>query len=209
MGHIAAVLTGDLIGSTQAEQESVDAAMDAIRSVAVNEAGLGGADIRFERFRGDGWQIYSSDTTRVFRLTVRVLASLHSRPSLPKTRISAATGQVTFLSATGLASASGEVFSISGRNLDNIGRSRLVYQDQNGKSLWKLSLFSYLTWQSSRWSPEQAEAIAMAFRFDAPEPGDSAETLRISRQAFSARLDGAGYAPLWDAEQAFKNDAKD
>ena len=71
------------------------------------------------------------------------------------------------------------------------------------------SLFSYLTWQSSRWSPEQAEAIAMAFRFDAPEPGDSAETLRISRQAFSARLDGAGYAPLWDAEQAFKNDAKD
>lgn len=209
MSQMFTVLTGDLIGSTQAGQALVDEAMDAIHSIALGEANLGNVDLRFARFRGDGWQIFSSDPARVFRLTVRVLASLHSRPTLPKTRISAATGQVAFLPPTGLASASGEVFSISGRNLDNIGRSRLVYQDQNGKSLWKLSLFSYLTWQSSRWSPEQAEAIAMTFRFDAPEPGDSAETLRISRQAFSARLDGAGYAPLWDAEQAFKNDAKD
>jgi len=204
----AAVLTGDLIGSTEAGQVQVDGAMDAIQSVALNEAKLSGADIRFARFRGDGWQIYSSDPTRVFRLTVLILAKLQSNPDLPKTRISAATGRVTFMPETGLESASGEAFSLSGRNLDNIGRSRLVHEDAGRAHLWKRSLYSYLAWQAARWSPEQAEAIAMAFRFDPPAPRSSAEDLGISRQAFSARLDGAGYVPVWDAEQSFRLEAK-
>lgn len=208
MESTAAVLTGDLIGSTQAGQAQVDDAMAAIQSVALNEAKLSGADIRFARFRGDGWQIYSSDPTKVFRLTVLILANLQSRSELPKTRISAATGRVTFMPEAGLASASGEVFSVSGKNLDSMGRSRLIHEDAGRALLWKRSLFSYLAWQAARWSPEQAEAIAMTFRFDPPAPRSSAEDLGISRQAFSARLDGAGYVPVWDAERSFKLEAK-
>lgn len=203
MGHIAAVLTGDLIGSTRTEQASVDAAMDAIRSVALNEAELGGADIRFERFRGDGWQIYSRDATRVFRLTLLVLANLQSRPDLPKTRISAATGLVAFMPETGLASASGEAFSVSGQTLDGMTTQRLMFKTEEYGSPWKSALFSYLDWQSSRWSPEQAEAIAIAFRFSPPKPRSVAETLGISRQAAQSRLSGAGFIPLSDTENAF------
>ena len=208
MESTAAVLTGDLIGSTGAGQAQVDGAMDSIQSVALNEAKLSGADIRFARFRGDGWQIYCSDPAKVFRLTVLILANLQSRSELPKTRISAATGRLTFMPETGLASASGEAFSVSGRNLDSMGRSRLVHEDAGRKNLWKRPLFSYLAWQAARWSPEQAQAIAMTFRFDPPAPGSSAEDLGISRQAFSARLDGAGYMPVWDAERSFEFEAK-
>jgi hypothetical protein len=57
MEAIAAVLTGDLTGSSEVGQVQVDGAMDAIQSVALNEAKLSGADIRFARLRGDGWQI--------------------------------------------------------------------------------------------------------------------------------------------------------
>ncbi|MES2916087.1 MAG: hypothetical protein V4753_13300 [Pseudomonadota bacterium] len=204
MASDAAVLTGDLIASTQAGQAATDRAMALIESVAKAESLHDATDIRFTRFRGDGWQIHCSEPAKVFRLAVLVLATLQSRPELPKTRISAATGPVTFLPETGLASASGEVFSISGRNLDSMARRRLVFESQESAKPWKNALFVYLDWQSGRWSPEQAEAIALTFRHDPPQPGTSAEQLGISRQAFSARLEGAGYVPVWEAERAFR-----
>lgn len=169
-------------------------------------AEFGSATTRFTRFRGDGWQIYSSDPAHVFRLTVLVLANLQCRPTLPKTRVSAATGLVSHLPETGLASASGEVFSLSGRNLDSMERLRVVFESNEPNAAWKKALFSYLNWQSARWTPEQAESIAMSFRAYPPEPRKSAEELGISRQAFSARLDGAGYIPVWEAESSFRRE---
>ncbi len=203
MAHKAAVLTGDLIASTQAGQAATDGAMALIQSVATTEGGREDADVRFTRFRGDGWQIYCSDPTKVFRLTVLVLATLQSKPDLPKTRISAATGPVAFLPDTGLASASGQVFSTSGQALDSMTSQRLVFHTEEHGRPWKTALFSYLEWQSIRWSPEQAEAVAIAFRHAPPRPRDVADALGISRQAAAARLQGAGFGPLTDTEASF------
>ncbi len=203
MEPIATVLTGDLIASTQAGQAAVDGAMEVLEGIATHEAEISGLDIRFARFRGDGWQMYCPDAARVFRLTVLVLANLHSRPALAQTRIAVATGGVSVLPQSGLASASGDVFISSGRELDDMTTDRLVFFSQTADAKWQRPLFSYLDWQSSRWSPQQAEAIALAFRCNPPEPRKSAEELGISRQAFKARLDGAGYEPLWDANRPF------
>jgi hypothetical protein len=203
MTQIAAVLTGDLIASTQAGLEAVDGAMAAIHSVAKHEAEISGLDVRFARFRGDGWQIYCPDAARVFRLTVLVLANLRSRPALAQTRLSVATGTVSALPETGLASASGEVFSTSGHGLDGMTTQRLHFQSRTDGWIWQIALFSYLDWQSSRWSPEQAEAVALAFRHNPPRPRSVAGDLGISRQAAQARLSGAGYEPLLEASIAF------
>lgn len=204
MTHQATVLTGDLIASTQAGQAATDAAMALIESVTTTENAFNQADVRFTRFRGDGWQIYCSDPTKVFRLSVMVLANLHSRPDLPKTRISAATGSVGFIPEKGLASASGQVFSVSGQAIDLMTTQRLVYQSSEHAWPWKLALFSYLEWQSGRWTPEQAEAVAIAFRYAPPRPKVVAEELGISRQAAAARLQGAGFGPLSDTENSFQ-----
>ena len=203
MSHTAAVLTGDLIASTQAGPEAVDGAMAVLEGIARHEAQISGLDIRFDRFRGDGWQMYCPEAERVFRLTVLVLANLHSRPKLAQTRLAVATGEVATLPQTGLASASGEVFTSSGRDLDGMTTDRLIFSGQPPDAKWQRPLFSYLAWQSSRWSAPQAEAIALSFRCNPPEPRKSAEELGISRQAFKARLDGAGYEPLWDANRPF------
>ena len=203
MTHTAAVLTGDLIASTQAGPEAVDGAMAVLEGIALHEAEMTGLDVRFARFRGDGWQMYCPEAARVFRLTVLVLANLRCRPTLAQTRLAVATGSVSVLPPTGLASASGEVFSLSGRELDSIGTVNLVFSSQTEDAKWQRPLFSYLDWQSSRWSPQQAEAVAMSFRYNPPQPRKSAEELGISRQALKARLDGAGYDPLWDANRPF------
>ena len=203
MTHTAAVLTGDLIASTQAGQDAVDGAMDLLEGIAQNEAEILGLDIRFARFRGDGWQMYCPDAARVFRLTVLVLATLQSRPTLAQTRLSVATGQVSVLPQDGLASANGTVFTLSGQTLDQMTNQRLVYNSNTPDTRWHRPLFAYLGWQSSRWSPEQAEAIALALYQGSPNKRNVSEKLGITRQAAEARLNGAGYAPLLDAEAAF------
>lgn len=203
MSTTATVLTGDLIASTQAGQDAVDGAMAVLEGIARHEAEISGLDIRFARYRGDGWQMYCPEAARVFRLTVLVLANLHSRPALAQTRLSVATGDVTALPTTGLASASGEVFSLSGRELDGIGTERLVFSSQTEDAKWQRPLFTYLNWQSSRWSPQQAEAVTLAFYQNPPNRRDLAQKLGISRQAATARLDGAGFEPLWDANRPF------
>lgn len=177
--------------------------MAVIESVARHEAQLSEKDIRFARFRGDGWQIYSSDPTKVFRLTVLVLANLHSRSALAQTRLAAAVGDVTVLPESGLASASGEAFLKSGQSLDGMTTQRLLFDSDEHGWPWKTPLFSYLDWQSSRWSPEQAKAVALAFHYDPPQKRRVSEILGISRQAAEARLSGAGFGPLLDAEASF------
>lgn len=203
MHHTAAVLTGDLIASTEAGQAAVDGAMAVIEALASQEAQISGDDVRFARFRGDGWQIYCSDPTKVFRLTVLVLANLRSRPALAQTRLSVAVGGVSVLPESGLASASGEAFSTSGHALDGMTTQRLIFDSDEHGWPWKAPLFAYLDWQSQRWSAEQAEAVALAFRHDPPRKRNVSEVLAISRQAAEARLNGAGYGPLVDAEASF------
>ena len=202
MEPMATVLTGDLIASTQAGKEAVDGAMAVLEAVASHEAQISGLDVRFARFRGDGWQMYCPDAAKVFRLTVLVLANLHSRPLLPKTRLAVEVGEVTFLPGEGLESANGAAFRQSGRNLDQM-TNKHIFISKEADGRWQRPLLSYLDWQSSRWSPEQAEAVALAFRHDPPRKRNVVEHLSISRQAAEARLNGAGYGPLCDADQSF------
>ena len=203
MSTIATVLTGDLIASTQAGQDAVDGAMAVLEGIARHEAEISGLDIRFARYRGDGWQMYCPEAARVFRLTVLVLANLHSRPALAQTRVAAAIGAVDTLPTTGLASASGEVFSWSGHYLDRMTKKRLEGYGGEADAYWQKPLFHYLEWQSSRWSPEQAEAVALAFRDEPPLKHNVVNHLGISRQAAEVRLQGAGFGPLSDADRAF------
>lgn len=208
MDPIATVLTGDLIASTQLGQEAVDGAMAVLEAVASHEAQISGLDIRFARFRGDGWQMYCPDAARVFRLTVLVLANLHSRPKLAQTRLAVATGKVDRLPRTGLTSASGEAFIWSGHKLDGMPKKRLIGYGQEADAIWQKPLFHYLEWQSSRWSTEQAEAVALAFRDAPPVKHNVANHLGISRQAAESRLEGAGFGPLIDADRAFHDNLR-
>lgn len=201
--RFAAVLTGDLVNSTTIGTEAADGAMAAIETVARTERNFSRGDVRFARFRGDGWQVYAEDGSSVFRLTMLILATLRHQSHLAQTRLAAATGPVAVLPASGLASATGEVFSLSGHGLDDLTTQRLVYESRHSTGNWHRALFTYLDWQSSRWSAEQAEAVALAFRYDPPRTHSVALDLGISRQAAQSRLKGAGFEPLAEAAYAF------
>lgn len=68
----AAVLTGDLIGSTEAPPEAVDQTMTLLADLARRI----GAWTRFTRYRGDGWQIYLENPGSALSTVLFMWASL-------------------------------------------------------------------------------------------------------------------------------------
>ena len=202
---LAAILTGDLIGSTDVATEAVDTAMTALSQASATVARWAGADTRFTRFRGDGWQVYLADPALVLRATLLLLASLRAKGGGLATRLSVAVGAVDRLGDNGLAQAAGPAFTLSGRNLDKMASLRtFTYAEPDGDRHWPTAVMDLAAWQARQWTREQAEAATLAL--DLPRLTDQrlAEHLGITRQAFQSRLKGTGLLAMSGALLAFE-----
>ena len=202
----AAVLTGDLIGSTKVELNATDKAMTLLGDAAALISQWGQTETRFTRFRGDGWQIYLADSAWVLRATLFLLAKLQGEGSGLATRLSIGVGSVDRLGETGLGEAAGPAFTLSGRNLDTMHPifNNFTYAEPNQKHHWKKAVMNMAVWQATRWTPEQAEAAALALAIPRPSDEVLAKGLGISRQALQSRLKGTGLMAMSAALMAFE-----
>ena len=204
MSAAKAVLTGDIIDSTKAGAATTDRAIAALGAAAQDISGWIGADTRFTRFRGDGWQIYlDGQPGLVFRAVLHLTARLREAETGLATRIAAGIGSVGHLGETGLSGASGEAFEISGRALDHMDRTRRIVVAGPGVTAWHAALFEIADWMVRRWSREQAEAVALTLLHDGVAMADLAAGIGVSRQAFEARLASSGFRALQTALRAF------
>jgi hypothetical protein len=209
--EIAAVLTGDLIGSTKVALDEIDKAMEALADTATLIEKWTSTETRFARFRGDGWQIYLADPRKILRASVLGLAKLRSSGSGLATRLSIGVGLVDRLGKSGLADAAGWAFTTSGRNLDHAHPifNNFVYADLGPNERWKNAAMNLSVWQASRWTPEQAEAVALALALPRPSDEILAKGLGITRQALQARLKGSGLMAMSAALLAFEIESED
>ena len=201
---IAAVLTGDLIGSTEVEATITDLAMQALSGATESLARLTASETRFARFRGDGWQVYLADPAFVLRAVLILLGSLRATGGLA-TRLSVAVGPVDRLGPAGLADATGAAFTLSGRNLDKmLSIKTFTYAEPGRVSHWPSAVMNLAAWQAQQWTREQAEAAVLAL--DLPRLTDQAlaTQLAITRQAFQSRLKGTGLMAMSNALLAFE-----
>lgn len=188
MPNRIAVLTGDLIASTQARPDQVDAALEEIR-LAESALLPAGRAPSFTRSRGDGWQVALHRPALAFRLALLVLARLAARPDLPQSRIAIGLGPVDSLGSRDLSDAAGRAFTASGRALEALSAGRLVLAGQSSAA--ERGLATLIDLRSALWTAEQAQAAALALRPDPPTGRAMAAELGISPQAISARLSGA------------------
>ena len=73
----AAVLTGDIVSSRRATDADLDDAMQRIASAAADIADDSALTIhQFDRFRGDGWQLFLPSAALALRATLRIVAHL-------------------------------------------------------------------------------------------------------------------------------------
>lgn len=198
---LTAIVTGDLIGST-ARPEGVAQAMALLGGVAAGIAGWSESAPKFTRFRGDGWQ-FCVPAGQALRAALLVSARLRAEDALG-TRIAIGIGTLDTDGTRDLSDAAGEAFTASGRALDHMARGQ-VWALAGAAPDWAVALVALGEWHSSRWSREQAEAMAVMLAEPELTQLAAAERMGITRQAWQARLSGAGFAAWRPALRAFES----
>lgn len=198
---LTAILTGDLVAST-ARAEAVGPSMLVLAEAARQSGAWSGTDPRFTRFRGDGWQAQVAPA-HALRAAMLVSARLRADGALV-TRIAIGIGALDHAGSRDLSDAAGPAFTASGRALDHMARGQhwAIAGEVQG---WQGALVALAEWHSARWSREQAQAMAVMLAEPALTQLVAAERLGITRQAWQARLSGAGYAAWRPALQAFES----
>lgn len=192
-----AVLTGDLIRSTEQPSSAVDAAMYWIASAAISIVNWSTpADPRFTRFRGDGWQFYIEDAQYCLRAALVVAAVLRARDVGLSTRLSIAIGSVENLGSKDLSDASGEAFQVSGRAFDAMPRTGRIAIAGNCIGERDRIIARQMFERTSRWTVPQAEAMALYLHPDNLTLHELSARLGISPQAVNYRLGGGGAVNL-------------
>lgn len=191
MSHasLRAVITGDLVGST-----TLPAARAEVALAALAQAAQGwGDDMRFTRFRGDGWQVYIPEPADALRRALAMTAALTGSDSGLATRIAIGIGSVTSTGTQSLSDAAGSAFIRSGRALDALPRGK-VWAVSGGAHLpaWVTGLVDLAEWHAAGWTAGQAQAVADWLARPATTQEERAARLGLSRQAWKARLDGSG-----------------
>lgn len=201
MTQSVAILTGDLIGSTAAPPDRVEATMDRL---ALCAAAIG-PESSFTRFRGDGWQMRLVEPGHCLKHSLYILASLRAE-NLLATRIAVGIGVEYPTGAKDLSTARGPAFTASGRALETMRPGETLALAGEGIDGFRQLAFAFAADHAARWSAEQAEAMAMALGPEDVTQESIAARLGITRQAVGARFKAAGYGLLDRASLAFLND---
>jgi len=198
-----AVLTGDIVNSSDLSAEELDDVMDRLNNACRQMSGWDHTDsdrtdTAFARRGGDGWQIAINRPKFSLRAALFIQARLRSMNETYATRIATATGEGDLPpnAHVDLNSAYGPVFRDSGRLLDTFsGRTQMAYAGGGALD----AAFRLADHISQGWTQAQASAV---FAMLPPGSGPrriAAEQLGISRQAVDQSLWAAGFPAIADA----------
>lgn len=204
MTQTAAILTGDLIGSTDAP-EALEPTMARLAAAAEEIARWQGSSARFTRFRGDGWQM-RTEPELALRASVYLHACLRAAEGLLATRIAIGLGAVDSPGSADLSDAQGPALTASGHALDKMRRTRrfaIAGRDVDTRDEIIVQLVEDIV---LRWTRPQAEGAALALPYPAPTLEEIGQTLGISAQAVSYRLSAGSVQSLRDAITAWEDD---
>jgi hypothetical protein len=203
----AAILTGDLIGSTEASPAALERAMEVLAHAAGEiSSWTRGADTRFTRYRGDGWQIHLAEPGLALRAALVLAARLRAADTGLATRAAIGIGPVEGLGTDSLADARGPAFEASGHALDRMRHGRRLAIDGERVTTLHRIIVELLDEWAKHWTAEQAEATALYLHPDNPTLADIAPRLAISPQAVNYRLSGAGGPAIRRALRAWEDD---
>lgn len=193
-----AVLTGDLIASTDLSAAQFDTAMAALRSAAEQLSGWGTIrhDTCFTPSRGDGWQIIVRPAELALRAALFLRASLRGHGKDYASRISIATGKADIPADGNLNQASGPAFVASGRGLNILSRWAEMRHADGGGVAAATRLADHI---SQGWTPTQARVMAEMLPPADVTQEEVARRFGKTQQAVQQALSGAGYAAIGDA----------
>lgn len=207
MSSLIAVLTGDLIRSTDADAGSVDAALAVLGDAAEEIAKWQSSSARFTRARGDGWQMYLTNPSLCLRACLYLRASLLVHTSELGSRISVGIGTGVLPQDGDLNSASGPAFVLSGRGLEAMSHNQTLacaLEILSGGAV--TAVFSLADSHGQNWTQAMARSLAPMLLPNPPSQSNVASRLGLSKQAVRDALKRVDLHTLQRALQAFENE---
>ncbi|UXX83575.1 MarR family transcriptional regulator [Roseovarius pelagicus] len=205
-----AVLTGDIVASSEIDPDALDEIMRSIQEVSLEASGWGhtGDDetiTGFDRRGGDGWQLATNRQGFALRLSLYIQARLRLLGPDYATRIAIATseGEALDQMMADLNSAHGIAFTASGRLLEELTGHTLMAHAQGGAVDAAFRLADHI---SQSWTQAQARSLCLTLPPDSGPRRVAAESLGISRQAVDQALNSAGLPALIDALEAIESE---
>lgn len=202
---IYAVLTGDLIRSRKADTAAIAETFDILGDAAATFGTVWDLDVRFTRYRGDGWQIVLTKPGLLLDAALYIIARLKAGQTGIATRLSIGVGPVETLGTRDLSDATGPAFFVSGDHLGNMGRNRMMALAGAGIGAEHIAIIDLAEWIATGWTATQAEAVAIHLEGQLTRHEDIASKLGVTRQAVQSRLSGAGLSSFDNALYAIRN----
>ncbi|MEP3844891.1 MAG: MarR family transcriptional regulator [Paracoccaceae bacterium] len=192
-----AVLTGDIVASTEMKASELDSIMNAIQSATLDMADwtVSETTVHFSRRGGDAWQVATPAPKYAIRSALFLQANVRRLDKSFSTRIAAAIGEGTLpdTAPIDINSAHGPVFTASGRLLDSISGHHLMEHSDGGALGAVLELCSHI---AQGWTPAQARALCEMLSPHAGSRAQAGIRLGISRQAVDQALWAAGFPAI-------------
>ena len=186
-----AVLTGDLVHSTELGPDKIDRAFEALEACAARLEGWQGHALHFSRHRGDGWQVVLMRPEQALRCALAFRASLRALGDEFDTYIGIAEGRNDGPIGRDLNDETGPVFVSSGSTLaipQYVGPMRMAHAAKG-----PMDAVTHLADQLSMgWTPPQAAAVLPFLDpHSSPSYTQVAKALGKSRQAVKKAVDAA------------------
>lgn len=208
MGAEVAVLTGDLIGSSRAVPAAVDRTFQVLADAAGRLGAWHGATTRLTRFRGDGWHCLLARPNLAFRSCLYLIAALRAAEAPLETRLALGFGSMTRAGGATLADADGPAFHRSGRALDAMPRGRRFTTADEATPAALTAVVPLADWVTRRWTLAQAEAVMAMLTPPSPTQRELAESLGLTQQSVSERLDAAGFWAFAEALSVIEGESR-
>lgn len=194
-----AVLTGDIVGSSELTARELEAAMaalgDAAGQIGTWEDGIVTA---FARRGGDGWQLALDRPHLSLRAVLFLKAALRRADPGGTTRIAVAEGDGTLPPPPRRDpnAAHGPAFTASGRALGAMPRHARLTHAAGGAMAAAFRLADHI---SDGWTQAQARALFEVLPPGSGKRAEAAARIGITREAVNQALWSAGYRALSDA----------
>ena len=191
-----AVITGDLVNSTELGHIKVEQAFARLEACANMQADWYGAPLHFTRHRGDGWQVVLTRPKMALRSALAFRATLRTKGSEFDSYMGIAEGDVVGDVGPDLNAETANVFTDSGRNLTSV-RDILSWQKIKC-SVDAIQAVSILADDITQgWTPTQAETV---LQFMDPNKKHNktevSKTLGKSRQTVTKTLSSASFGAI-------------
>lgn len=192
----AAVITADIVNSTQLTRLAGKKLTDKLRSLL--------APYKFGFYRGDSFQVYLKDPGNALIVVLRLRAAARTIGVICDIRASIGIGKVK-PNFRKLSTATGEAFTLSGRAFDEISKTgdRLIIRSSDQSVNLSLKIMGYfIDYIFKALTPKQAEVLLVLLAGNTQL--EAARKLRKSQSTINKHAQSAGWNELVKLSAEFR-----